>query len=1043
MKRFLPKLAVAGGLCSFMATAPATDLDLYVNLASTASSDLPNVLFVIDNTANWSQDFAVEMSAVATTLANLPENRFNVGIMLGTETSEGQPGGYVRAAVRTMNSTTKPLYRNLVNSFDINNDKASGGTSPLAIAEAYYYFAGMEPYSGTGKTKSDHTGNISGGTTASNRVYALGNNALAGKSTTPYRSPTVQGSCSKNYVIYISNGPNQSNNQLDEQAVTLLKAAAGGGAAGDLAAAMIPLVPVGSQSSPIDEWTRFMAKSPYKITTYAIDVNPRTSGQGPGWTAVLKSMAGSNYQSVTLDGNIRGGEELSKAIIDALSKIQSVNSVFAAVSLPASANVQGAFLNQLFVGMFRPDANSRPRWNGNLKQYRLGDLVDLVDADGAGAINTQTGFIAACARSYWTPSLSSPDTYWTGDPQGNCLPPSGSNDQLYAVSNSPDGNIVEKGAQGYTLRGRTPASRVVKTCAKAFASCTTLTDFATTNAAIVASDFGAAVSTAAERTELINWARGENNANELGLGLTVMRPSAHGDVIHSNPLALSFNNNADVVVYYGGNDGMLRAVNGNRTTNFGNSAYAPGQEMWAFMPPEFYKHVKRLRSNSTLVSVAEPTNTTTPAVGTEEKPFGIDGPLSVYRNGSDAWLFAAMRRGGRALYAFDVSNPVSPTLKWKMGCPIDSDTGCTTRVEDGAADTTTSIGQTWSTPRPMRARGYQSGNAPLLVMGGGYHQCEDADRNTCATSQKGNVVYVLNANTGAIVKSFTTARPVVAEIRFAPDADGYAMYGYAIDLGGNMYRITIASAAPSAWTMTKIAELGCASRDPLCTANRKFMFAPSVVPETDGTVSIYVGTGDREKPLGASYFPNSATVANYFFKVKDNPASVTWLTEEFLRCGGNFMCLASLGTAGSTSTGTCSGLAPTTGKGWYLGLRAGEQVVTTAATRFGVTTFSTHIPAVATPGTCGSNLGTVHVYNLQIATAASAPGTTCGDVVTGGGLPPPPEKLDVCWNADCTQKKSISIGSTTDSSLQSEANEPQTNTLTSNGKRRVYWYIQK
>ena len=43
----------------------------------------------------------------------------------------------------------------------------------------------------------------------------------------------------------------------------------------------------------------------------------------------------------------------------------------ASVSLPVSVNTQGTYLNQVFVGMFRPDGDAAPRWYGNLKQYKL------------------------------------------------------------------------------------------------------------------------------------------------------------------------------------------------------------------------------------------------------------------------------------------------------------------------------------------------------------------------------------------------------------------------------------------------------------------------------------------------------------------------------------------------------------------------------------------------------------------------------------------------------------------------------------------------
>jgi len=172
--------------------------------------------------------------------------------------------------------------------------------------------------------------------------------------------------------------------------------------------------------------------------------------------------------------------ELNAAFSTAINSIIAVNTAFASVSLPVSVNTQGSYLNQVFVGQFRPDENFRPRWYGNLKQYRLA-MIDnqlrTVDATGTPAINPQTGFIAGCARSFWTPATS--DDYWSEQPRGDCSPAT-------EVSNSPDGNIVEKGAQAHWLRQLTPANRVVRTCASGDA-CTTLTSFDDANPAVTAS----------------------------------------------------------------------------------------------------------------------------------------------------------------------------------------------------------------------------------------------------------------------------------------------------------------------------------------------------------------------------------------------------------------------------------------------------------------------------------------------------------------------------------------------------------------------------
>src|SRR4030095_8459370 len=153
-----------------------------------------------------------------------------------------------------------------------------------------------------------------------------------------------------------------------------------------------------------------------------------------------------------------------------------------------------------------------------------------------------------------------PDSYWTFRPGGECIPPANSSPSLYRNSNFPAGNIVEKGAQGYMLRSST--ARTLKTCAPG--ACTSLTNFNTGNADITQASLGA--SSTVERDALIEWARGLDIDDEnLDADRTTMRPSAHGDVVHSRPVAIDFGTTSSpkVVVFYGDNDGVFHAVNGN------------------------------------------------------------------------------------------------------------------------------------------------------------------------------------------------------------------------------------------------------------------------------------------------------------------------------------------------------------------------------------------------------------------------------------------------------------------------------------------------
>jgi len=372
------KYVLATTLLMCHCMAHAEDIDLFVN--SPAGSQVPNVLFIVDNTANWTQAFTNEIAALKATFNGMPVNpdgtaNFNVGVMFFTESGNGNSGpdgGYVRAAIRPMTAANIAKYVAMFGNLDVGNDKGNAGQASLVMAEAYRYFSGGLAYAGNNKGKADYTGNTAANypnntpaaaLTAMKAVYALPGNALSSLTASRYNSPIGNG-CAKNFIIYISNGPSQDSSSVTSQATTMLTAAGGDTAA-------IPVSPSGSQDNVSDEWARFMKTSSLGVVTYTIDVNPGTTGQGPGWTALLKSMSTvSSGQYNAVSSSI--GQQISDALNKDLSEIQAVNSVFASVSLPVSVNTQGTFLDQVYVGMFRPNASALPRWTGNLKQYKLG-----------------------------------------------------------------------------------------------------------------------------------------------------------------------------------------------------------------------------------------------------------------------------------------------------------------------------------------------------------------------------------------------------------------------------------------------------------------------------------------------------------------------------------------------------------------------------------------------------------------------------------------------------------------------------------------------
>jgi hypothetical protein len=767
-----------------------------------------------------------------------------------------------------------------------------------------------------------------------------------------------------------------------------------------------------------DEWARFLhdkgipvAGSSIKpsVTTYTIDVY--NAQPNATQTALLMSMAkagGGKYFAA------RSGQAIVDALKQIVIEIQAVNSSFASTSLPVNATNRSQNENQVFIGMFRPDPDAKQRWFGNVKRYQLissGASIELGDVNGALAVNTVAGFVTPCATSYWT---SDSGNYWAGlginpDPAGTC-----NTTVNNAYSDAPDGPQVEKGGAAEILRqGNNPpltsnnptwaVNRIIHTEVGA-----ALTPFSVASSGLDAS--------------LVNFISGFDVDNDKGTGSTLTtRPSIHGDVIHSRPLPVNYGsssgNGNGVTIYYGANDGALRAVNA-----------ATGAERWAFIAPEFFPRLARLQSNSPLVTYPNRSAITVPMPTARD--YFFDGSTGIYQNAdnSKVWIFPTMRRGGRMLYALDVSNPNSPRFKWKSGCPhFSDDIGCS----PGMAG----IGQTWSTPAVAFIKGYSS-TTPVLIVGGGYDNCEDGDTPTPACgATKGGIIYILDADSGSVVASFLTARAVAADISLVDiDNDGFPDYAYGADTGGGLYRIdfidnasTRTPLASSAWRHKRVAHTS--------TGYRKFLHAPALLAL--GTqVYLALGSGDREHPLRAQY--PYASVVNRFYVLKDDLTSNAASTDlDTLQDNtGNTDCQARSVLPGSNL------------QGWFMNLNQhgqGEQVVTSALIAGGMVTFSTN-RAIDVGTACSNALGQARGYwvNLFNASGAIDVAGSCGGIrsntFVGGGLPPSP--IMASRVPIGSRQVSVVIGAIQKGSGVSVSISPQKIRPTITSKRkRIYSYV--
>lgn len=1164
-------LVLVLGLLGAPSFIHAEDTDIYSDNAATTSP--PNVLFVLDNAANFEAAAGnctytdgtapslngsaggVEQCALYNVISSLPEGSVNIGLMvynnngirdINNANCGGSEGGCLVQPVTAMTGTVKSNFLAWIKTW-----RTSGGA-------------------GNGYIKA--SGEATGQTMQEAWAYYAGQTGLSGRT---YTAPPA--GCQKNFVIFIGNAFTASGSPGDggSSSPKAALAAAPGVTAAQLAAITIPSGSYGTSAFSCgsytmgnhtdgsglyaDEWARYMYQTDIyggfdgnqSITTYTVGL--LGSQCKPDYPALMTSMAkyGGGKYFATSDYN-----EISTAILKVLNEIQAVNSVFSAASLPVSVNAQGTYLNQIFLGMFRPDASANPRWVGNLKQYQfILDYPDptnpdpnkatlkLGDSLGEPAISASgTGFITPSAVSFWTkktgtaPDGSAPDStggFFINDPRG-----------AGGAYDSPDGELVEKGGAAQRSRvsnltvnyASTPSSpRKLYTYCPAGSGCNSdlsadSNAFATSNTAITDTMLGATAGVAVSsivragttatvttgaahgfvagdsitisgatqsdyngtfsiadvssnsftyavlatpapkspatgtitakksgfsgRTALINWVRGEDNFGDEkspGSPYTV-RPSVHGDVLHSRPVVINYGDSdgrRGLVVYYGANDGVFRAINGKQTKVDGSDAIGTvrgGEELWGLVLAEHFDKLNRQRINSPelkLPSTALPTART--------KDYFVDGSMGTFQklkaDGSidKAYIYLTMRRGGRFIYALDVTEPTTPKFMWKISSE-----------STGFGE----LGQTWSRPRVTVVNGYAN---PVLVFGAGYDPAEDAEPPAAGTMGRG--IFVIDAVTGVRVwnAAYTAGASscsgnstqaacavsgmnwaIPADITFVDrDNDGKTDRFYAADVGGNVWRVDLepsAGSTPDKWQVTKLAALGCATGSCASgTTPRKFFFPPSVLSVGATGIStsyeeILLGSGDREHPLKNTATGSAYNVVNRFYMLKDtktgkdaNALPVNAVITE-----------ASLFDASTTLyNGSLSG--------FYLTFGTGEKSVNAAATVRGTTFFGTNQPTPPSVTSCTSNLGLAKGYALNPFTGKY--GVTVYD---GGGMPPTPTTGVVTIKlADGSEvKKDFCVGCGggggpgPDPDCKSALGACSPTKAVPKSPRRTYWYKQ-
>ncbi len=834
--------------------------------------------------------------------------------------------------------------------------------------EAMRYFRGMPVYWGLrrgGQTDDDRYGRVSHSATYAGGVLVqptgctnmdLNDSDCVDeivKNGPEYRSPIVD-ACQTNYIVLLSDGF-QNTYSTGDGINSLIASApdpfpnscssADGGA--DCGLKLAEFAQKYDQRSDLE--------GDQTITTFTIGFAISTQ--------MLKDMAakgGGQYK------NANNSAELISAFETFLGDILSRPTTFTAPTLTISAFNRLFNSNEIYISLFEPERSAS--WSGNVKKYFLCKPEDaedgdcdftgqLLDANGDDA--AENGQIVATAVSDWGGFEDGPD--------------------------------VELGGAGAQVPDYADSARRVFTYTGTNSNLGHSSNLITNgNTAVTAAMLG--VGSATDRTNLIQWIRGQDVDDEDGDGGTTDQRWAFGDPLHSAALTVNYGiSSGDVPVtklLLGTNDGGFRMVNAFN-----------GQEEWMFIPPELLSIQKDLRDNPN-----------------GDHFYGMDGSPVAWINDNDGdnkieptasaltndfvKIFVGQRRGGQNYYALDVSptstltdpavlTGVTPTLLWKI---------------NNATAGYSRLGQTWSKPFVTSILMNVSGTTVrknVLIFGGGYDTVNDTSFGT--VNQLGNAIYIADAETGARIWSASGTAggglltvtdmkySIPSDVRIIDmDGDGAIDRLYVGDMAGQVWRVDltgpVTAGANTNVVVGKVASLSNTSlTTPVLADQRRIMFRPEVALINDtefanGTyVALALTSGNREDPLSEDVHDRMYVLRDYVL------ASMTDTNTDHLADPATFHTIthggsdlvdvtediqdADEGALGAAST-----------YGWYVefresssefvgekGITEGQILISSRTEDPPVFTFNTYIPGLSTESSaCSVSLGSNRTYFVNL-----------------------------------------------------------------------------
>jgi type IV pilus assembly protein PilY1 len=638
---------------------------------------------------------------------------------------------------------------------------------------------------------------------------------------------------------------------------------------------------------------------------------------------------------------------LSTSLSNALSGINTRRGAAAAAATSTLNPVAGN--NFAYVASYTTSA-----WKGNLE---------------ARGINVDTGVVSVnatwCAENVTADTCAAPGTV-VAEISGsttiyNCVTPSSVTCAAGKLVGT-DCKVPVATACTGTMNAKVADASDTRTILTANSTGTSLINFDAAYAAANPANFNAghisglsqwALLTAAQQTaatgvNLLNYLRGQHGyesdrtANPVANWLYRYREAVLGDALESQPAFIGppvfsypYTGYSAYVtaqaarvgtVYMGANDGMMHAF-----------AADTGIERWAYVPSMVIPNMWQL-ADKTYATLHRNFVNGSPITSDIYCPANCGGLTNGVASAS--WrtiLVAGLNGGGRGYYALDITVPTAPTLLWEftpttgIGAVKDDDLGYSfgqpiiTRKADG----------TW-----------------VVLVTSGY--------NNSSPGSGGGYLYVLNANTGAIISKISTGVGSITTPSGLAKISGWndepagnkVGYVYGGDLLGNVWRFDINSAVAATIGTGDKLKFATLFSDAAGTSPQPVTTTP-VLGSILGKRVVFIGTG---KYLESNDLTTTQMQTQY--AIKDDNATTTLVNPR------TTLVQQTLTNAGASRTASNNAVNFFTGRGWYVNFPdSGERVNIDSKLVQGTLLVPSIVPSstACTPG----GYGWLNFFNFQ------------------------------------------------------------------------------